>query len=46
MPPPSGVVSGAIQALIAYLVLAALAVWLERARTANLKDGTTPAGAR
>jgi len=46
MPPPPGVVSGAIQALIAYAVLAALAVWLERARTANLKEGATPPGAR
>jgi hypothetical protein len=48
MPPPSGVVSGAIQGLIAYVVLAALAVWLERARTANSMEspGPIPPGAR
>ena len=41
---PSGVVSGAIQGLLAYVVLAVLAVWLERARSApgviGLRDTT------
>jgi len=30
MPPPSGVASGAIQGLLAYGVIAALALWLAR----------------
>jgi len=33
MPPPPGVTSVAVQALFAYVVLAALAVWMDRART-------------
>jgi len=36
MPPPSGVTSGAIQGLVAYVALAALAVWMDRARTMNV----------
>ncbi|HMK73142.1 MAG TPA: hypothetical protein VK454_07370 [Myxococcaceae bacterium] len=35
LPPPSGVTSGAVQALFAYVLLAALAVWLDRAREAS-----------
>jgi len=35
MPPPSGVTSGAVQGLLAYVVLAALAVWLDRARSVS-----------
>lgn len=46
MPPPSGVVPGAIQALLAYVVLAALAVWLERARTASSMEGAKAISAR
>ena len=41
MPPPPGVTSGSVQGLFAYVVLTALAVWMDRSRT----EATCPTGA-